>query len=68
VKLRPWRLGGSALNIMKYSHPTGLDEASIATILKEVLKAGACNRENCLKAGPALKLEAPGTLVAALPS
>ena len=27
------------LNIMKWSHPKGLDETSIATILKEVLKA-----------------------------
>ena len=35
----PFRSGGSALNIMKWSHPKGLDEASIATILKEVLKA-----------------------------
>ena len=35
----PFLSGGSALNIMKGSHPKGLDEASIATILKEVLKA-----------------------------
>ena len=35
----PFLSGGSALNIMKWSHPKGLDEASIATILKEVLKA-----------------------------
>jgi serine/threonine-protein kinase OSR1/STK39 len=37
-------MGGSALNIMKFSHPTGLDEASIATILKE---AGAYTRSLC---------------------
>lgn len=35
----PFLSGGSALNIMKWSHPKGLDEPSIATILKEVLKA-----------------------------
>ena len=35
----PFLSGGSALNIMKWSHPKGLDEVSIATILKEVLKA-----------------------------
>ena len=35
----PFCGGGSALNIMKWSHPKGLDETSIATILKEVLKA-----------------------------
>ena len=35
----PFLSGGSALNIMKWSHPKGLDEASIATILKELLKA-----------------------------
>ena len=35
----PFLSGGSALNIMKWSHPRGLDETSIATILKEVLKA-----------------------------
>ena len=35
----PFLSGGSALNIMKWSHPKGLDETSIATILKEVLKA-----------------------------
>lgn len=36
----PFLSGGSALNIMKWSHPKGLDETSIATILKEVLKVG----------------------------
>ena len=35
----PFCGGGSALNIMKWSHPKVLDETSIATILKEVLKA-----------------------------
>eukprot|EP00798_Chlamydomonas_sp_ICE-L_P001381 gene1381-32748_t len=31
--------GGSVLHIMKYSHPEGLDEVSIATIMRDVLRA-----------------------------
>ncbi|CAK0760674.1 hypothetical protein CVIRNUC_002790 [Coccomyxa viridis] len=34
----PYVSSGSVLNIMKYAHPDGLEEAVIATILKEVLK------------------------------
>ena len=35
----PFISGGSVLHIMKYGHPEGLDEAVIATIMREVLKA-----------------------------
>ncbi len=37
--IMPFLSGGSALNIMKWSHPRGLDEPAVATILREVLKA-----------------------------
>ena len=37
--IMPVLAGGSALNIMKWSHPRGLDEPAVATILREVLKA-----------------------------
>ena len=33
----PFISGGSVLNIMKYQHPDGLDELTIATIVREVL-------------------------------
>eukprot|EP00798_Chlamydomonas_sp_ICE-L_P005832 gene5832-6116_t len=35
----PFISGGSVLHVMKYNHPDGLDEASIATIMRDVLKA-----------------------------
>jgi serine/threonine-protein kinase OSR1/STK39 len=34
----PYMAGGSCLHIMKPVHPTGFEEAIIATILREVLK------------------------------
>jgi len=35
----PYISGGSVLHIMKYAYPEGLDEASIATIMRDVLRA-----------------------------
>ena len=34
----PFMAGGSCLNILKASHPDGLPEVVIATILREILK------------------------------
>lgn len=34
----PYMPGGSVLNIMRYKHPQGLDEITIAIIMKEVVK------------------------------
>lgn len=34
----PYMAGGSCLHIMKSVHPTGFEEAVIATVLREVLK------------------------------